>query len=249
MLSASIGNADYEFDDGGAGRNAVNDVSVYDEYSIASYFGLEAAPIDNILRGLQILKVDVNESYKIATHPLESGQITADTKIKNPTTITITAMCDNLRGGIDTVEKEQRSFIQDIKNIGQGLKETLWSGKEYNRTQSILSLARNVYAKLHRMLTEREFKTYIVATKGAVYTNMMITGITQLNEPEHLLTIPVTIKFEEILSSNQSNVIAADDSDVEIVMQGSAKEKGLLPAIGERIGNAVSGVGDYFIGG
>lgn len=245
---------DYDISDYNAevsGYLAVNNVVVYngdqdfgDLFLSAQSAGEAEKYFQNAIEGLQILKCDANESYKIATHPLEDGQVLADMKIKNPTHITITGMCDNLRGPMAyTPEKAPSSLRESITRSMQDAINSVFNGKTYDTTQTILSLAKKVYGRLNQMLTEREYKTYTIATKGAVYTNMMLVGIDQLNDPEHLLTIPVTLRFEEVLVSNEKSAITELPDDSTRQMGGNVKEKSMIESMVDSVMNTLSYIG------
>lgn len=210
----------------------------------------EGRPVRRILEGLQILKSEAKQTYKLATHPLEDGQLTVDTKIKNPTTITITGMCDNLRGNMNyPKEKEKAKNLWD--SIGQAAEsayETLWAGKEFEASVEIKTFAMEVFAELHKMLSEKEFKMYSISTKGAVYNGMMLVDILQLNEPEHLLTIPVTLVFQEAIVDHESVEVEEAQEDMTIKMGGNVKEKGLLPALADSISDSLSGAYNFIAG-
>lgn len=149
------------------------------EYSGRSIF-------KNALEGFRILSVNVIEKSTMIESPVESGIRVVDNKVIMPVKIRVSGICDNVRGNI----------------------KTELDGKKNKITQEILTSAKEVYADIYEMLRENDFeetdngirpKTYTIATKGLIYRNMVLTEVSQVNDAEHLLVIPVTLTFTELL--------------------------------------------------
>lgn len=197
--------------------------------------------IENALEGLRILDVSVNEQSNITRSPIESGANISDSKIRMPRKITIKGICDNMRGPIVTTKDTRSSFDSGIPLIGgainsvvNGVVDTIM-GYEFETEQEILTVARSVYAKIHKMYTDKSMpngrpKTWIISTKGAVYDNMILQSVEQLNDAEHLMVIPVTLHFEELMmvGEDQTDGVYLDELTSPIKMSGYRKQGNLL---------------------
>lgn len=145
------------------------------EYSGRSIF-------KNALEGFRILSVNIIEKSTMIESPVESGIRVVDNKVIMPVKIRVSGICDNVRGNIQN---------KDDKVI-----------------QEIITSAKEVYADIYEMLRNKDFEetdngirpvTYTIATKGLIYRNMVLTEVSQVNDAEHLLVIPVTLTFTELL--------------------------------------------------
>ena len=147
------------------------------EYSGRSIF-------KNALKGFRILNVNINEKSTMIESPVESGIRVVDNKVIMPVKIRVTGICDNVRGNIKLDEEHDKI------------------------TQDIITSAKEVYSDIYAMLREKDFEetetgtrpvTYTIATKGLIYRNMILTEVSQVNDAEHLLVIPVTLTFTELM--------------------------------------------------
>ena len=196
--------------------------------------------LEEPLKGLRIMKCDVKEHAELNKSPVESGFRVCDNKTKMPRKIVITGICDNLRGELITT-KDTRSKVDTgiplvggaINNVVNGVVDTVM-GYEFETKQQILTTARRVYQKIDEMYRKidkdkngNEPKMYTISTKGMVYGNMILVDVEQLTDAEHLLTIPVTLIFEELIISGRKSAFAMDDQDAPLEMGGSLKKGNL----------------------
>jgi hypothetical protein len=217
-----------------SGWKAVNNVEVYYVESSISLSDIAEGSLGGVetpLYGLRIMNVTVNEQSNIIKSPVESGIRISDNKVRMPSVITITGICDNWRGELETV-KDTRS---DTPIIG-GVVDSLM-GYSYETEQRMLSMAKKVYESIDKMYHENisinvngtlRPKTYTISTKGRIYPNMILSGVQQLNDPEHLLVVPVTLTFEELLFLGEENVMPYSPQDGDIFMGGSIKKGNIL---------------------
>lgn len=241
--------------------DVVNDVVVLD-YSANEYaeylkqkqgseeYFRNPPEIKNALEGLRIMNVQSSDQSNLTRSPIETGVQISDSKVRMPRKISIKGICDNIRGEIITT-KDTRSKINvgipiiggAINSVANGVVDSVM-GYEYETTQQILTRARSVFKKIHKMYMDKTRingspKTWIISTKGSVYNNMILQSIEQLNDAEHLMVIPVTLNFEELMMVGQDtndNVFLSDD-DSPLSMGGSMK-KG---SIKDRAWEAVKG--------
>ena len=85
-------------------------------------------------------------------------------------------------------------------------------------------------------------KTYTISSKGAVYSNMILESAEQLNDAEHLMVIPVTLKFKELIiagTDTEDNVIPAEDQDGPLVMSGYLKKNSWLESLREGVSSVM----------
>ena len=108
-------------------------------------------------------------------------------------------------------------------------------GYEFETRQKILTTARKVYENIDKMYrqTEKdendlESKLYTISTKGMVYGNMVLVDVEQLTDAEHLLVIPVTLVFEELLMPGGKSIFPLNEQDSEMEMGGSLKKGNIL---------------------
>lgn len=222
----------------------------------------------NALEGLRIIDVQVTESSKLTQSPLETGVYVNDFKVRMPRKVTIKGICDNLRGEMqiedgrfDLASTTVGGYINKIPiaggaitSIANGIVNEI-AGYEYETTQKILSTARTVYRKINDMFTDTSQidaagtgmtlpKTWTIATKGAIYTNMILENVEQLNDAEHLMVIPVTLTFVELIMPglNRDVLFPANDQDADLEMSGHQK-KGSWK---DRADTFFSDVGDFF---
>ena len=212
-------------------------------------------PPTNALEGLNILDVTVQESTKMTSNPVETGVEIVDCKVRMPVTITIKGICDNKRGGSDTTKDTRygapgtasEGFAAGISKVpfaGGAINNIVGSvvnnvmGYEYEQEETVLTRARMVYSRIHQMLKDRSVdprfnspNTYTISTKGAIYSNMVLESAEQLNDAEHLMVIPVTLKFKELIlagGTEEDNVIPSEDQDGPLTMSGYLKKNSWL---------------------
>lgn len=212
------------------------------------------------LEGLRILDVSVSEKTKMTSSPIETGVEITDFKIRMPVEIKIKGICDNLREAKDLkIETTSDKFakVTDyipvvggmINSIASGVYDAVM-GYEYTQSLQVLTRARAVYANIHNMLMNKSFndnfgevwKTsnlpegYTIATKGAIYQNMMLESAEQLNDAEHLMVIPVTLNFKEVIlasTAGSDNIVSGNDQDGPLTMSGNIKSTGIVGAFKE----------------
>lgn len=226
---------------------AVNEASVYSG---------EGEFLDPALSGLHIMDVKVYDDCNITSSPIETGVKISDSKVHLPRKITITGICDNVRGDIvidqsgdgytigdsgEIIPKD--SFWKKIGNSaikvgnmvsgaiggpGLGLVADVANAlMDHSITthQDIIRFAMQVFAEIQEMLDEKESgKTYTISTKGAIYKNMVLKTVEQLNDAERLLVIPVTLTFEQLIfidGDSKKTVDTADLADQEMSFQGA----------------------------
>lgn len=176
------------------------------EYSGRSIF-------KNALEGFRILSVNVIEKSTMIESPVESGIRVVDNKVIMPVKIQVSGICDNVRGNIK-LDEETNKITQDISTS-----------------------AKDVYSTIYAMLREKDFeetdngirpKTYTIATKGLIYRNMILTEVSQVNDAEHLLVIPVTLTFTELLfiGDDFAPIPTFLPDDAEMKANGSLKVDG-----------------------
>ena len=222
------------------------------EAELADYYSNETDPasmgdppqppeIQEPLRGLRIMKCDVKEHAELNKSPVESGYRICDNKILTPRRITITGICDNLRGELETVKDTRSKIDLDIPLVGgainsvaNGIVDTVM-GYEFETRQKILTTARKVYENIDKMYRQIEKdendvepKLYTISTKGMVYGNMVLVDVEQLTDAEHLLVIPVTLVFEELLMPGRNSTFPLNEQDSEMEMGGSLKKGNIL---------------------
>lgn len=212
-------------------------------------------PPTNALEGLNILDVTVQESTKMTSNPVETGVEIVDCKVRMPVTITIKGICDNKRGGSDTTKDTRygapgtasEGFAAGVAKVpfaGGTINNIVGSvvnnvmGYEYEQEETVLTRARMVYERIHQMLKDRSVdprfnspNTYTISTKGAIYSNMVLESAEQLNDAEHLMVIPVTLKFKELIlagGTEEDNVIPSEDQDGPLTMSGYLKKNSWL---------------------
>ena len=233
-----------------SGWQVINAVDVYyvhnytDFYKSAYGNPSSVYGVDRPLDGLRIMDVSVQEQANIIKSSVESGIRISDNKVRMPTVITITGICDNKRGPIVEVKKPAKtdgifgSIVDNVRNSIQGY--------EAETQQQLLSRAKKVYENIDKMFREKELvdvngstrpKTYTISTKGRIYPNMILSSIRQLNDAEHLMVIPVTIVFEELIFIDNSNIMPYSPQDGEIVMGGSMKKNDIISETIESIGS------------
>lgn len=245
-----------------SGWLAVNPVEVYSISDYADYIAKKKAfeerialgssdlsdvpdppEVERPLEGLRIMNTRVQEKSTTIKSPVESGIRISDNKVAMPRIVTITGICDNLRGPLETT-KDTRSNIDvgvpiiggAINNVVNGVVDTV-AGYEFETKQSLIVMARRVYENIDKMYRERitvdingtrRPKTYTISTKGMVYSNMTLVDVEQLNDAEHLLTIPVTLTFEEIIFLGENSIHPAEEQDGDISMGGSVKKGDII---------------------
>jgi hypothetical protein len=195
-----------------------------------------------VLEGFNIFNISVREQSTVIKSPVESGIRISDNKVIMPRVIKVTGLCDNIRGEIETT-KDTRSNINlgfsGVSNVANGVVDYI-KGYEFETKQKILSVAKKVYEEIDKMYRERDVinvnggrrpKTYSISTKGMIYSNMILSDVEQLNDPEHLLTIPVTLTFEELIFLGEQSAIPANSQDCDIILTGSHKEANLVEKI------------------
>lgn len=206
------------------------------------------------LEGLRIIDVSVSEKTKMTSSPIETGVEITDFKVRLPVEIKIKGICDNLREEKNQVESavdtRDRNSVDVpiiggmISSITNGIANTVM-GYDYEQTLMVLTRARAVYANIHNMLMNKSFsektweystapECYTIATKGAIYQNMMLENAEQLNDAEHLMVIPVTLTFKEVIlasTAGSDNVVPSNDQDGPLTMSGAIKSTGLWGSI------------------
>lgn len=224
------------------------------------------------LRGLRIIDVSVSEKTKMTSSPIETGVEITDFKVRMPVEIKIKGICDNLREEKNQLEADtdtrDRNSV-DIPIIGgaisaitNGIANTVF-GYDYEQTLVVLTRARAVYASIHAMLMDKHYvrgvrhwddrvgnlpEFYTIATKGVIYKNMILESVEQLNDAEHLMVIPVTLNFKEVIlasTAGEDNVVPGNNQDGPLTMSGSIKSSGLWGSIkdlGASVGSAVGGL-------
>lgn len=197
--------------------------------------------IQKPLRGLRIMKCEVKEHAELNKSPVESGYSICDNKILTPRRITITGICDNLRGELETVKDTRSKINLDVPPVGgaissvaNGIVDTVM-GYEFETRQKILTTARKVYESIDKMYRQIEKdendvepKLYTISTKGMVYGNMVLVDVEQLTDAKHLLVIPVTLVFEELLMPGRDSTFPLNEQDSEMEMGGSLKKGNIL---------------------
>ena len=207
--------------------------------------------VDLPLYGLNIIDIHVTEDSKLTSSPIETGVEVSDFKVRQPIVITIKGICDNLRGGQQTTKdtrygakgQPSESFAEKMNYIpivGSGINNIVGGvanavgGYEFEQTETILTRARRVYESIHKMLRETKTveatgnpKTYMIGTKGMMYSNMVLENVEQLNDAEHLMVIPVTLKFKELIivgTDEDDNTIPRNDQEGPMTMSGYIKK-------------------------
>lgn len=193
--------------------------------------------IKNALEGLRIMDVNVQSQTNLTKSPIETGVHITDSKVRMPIRVSIKAICDNLRGELETTKDTRSNIDVDIPIIGgainsvsNGVVDTVM-GYEFETKQKILTMARGVYANIQKMLNDKTRvngrpKTWIVSTKGAIYQNMTLQSVDQLNDAEHLMVIPVTLNFEELIlvGDDEKDSVFLSDDDSPLEISGSLKK-------------------------
>jgi len=204
--------------------------------------------VNEPLKGLRIMKCDVKEHSELNKVPVESGYRVSDNKVRWGRRITITGICDNLRGELKTT-KDTRSKVDTgipiiggaINNVVNNVVDTVM-GYEFETKQEILTTARRVFQKIDAMYRDIEIhedftepKLYTISTKGMIYGNMILVDVEQLTDAEHLLTIPVSLVFEELIIVGKESAFPADDQDAPMSMGGSLKKGNMIEETWEGI--------------
>ena len=78
-------------------------------------------------------------------------------------------------------------------------------------------------------------KTYTIGTKGAVYSNMVLADVDQLNDAEHLMVIPVTLHFKELIVAGSTDDYqpVLDEQNSNLKMSGYLKKNSWMENISE----------------
>ena len=222
----------------------------------------EQPEVENALDGLEILDVHVTESSKMTSSPVESGIEVCDFKVRMPRTITIKGICNNRRGK-STTTKDTRygaagtdsagfaAGVDRVPLVGGAINSVIGGvvnevmGYEYEQSEDILTVARRVYASIQYMLRDENrlkykdgvyvSKTYTIGTKGAVYSNMVLADVDQLNDAEHLMVIPVTLHFKELIVAGSTDDYqpVLDEQNSNLKMSGYLKKNSWMENISE----------------
>lgn len=230
-----------------------------------------------VLNGLRIMDVKVYDDCNLTSSPIETGVKISDSKVHLPRKITITGICDNVRGDIVIDQSGDGYTIGDSGEIipkdslgekifnsalkvgnmvsgavggpGLGLVADVanaLSDHSITTHQDIEMFAMQVFAEIQEMLDEKENgKTYTISTKGAIYKNMVLKTVEQMNDAERLLVIPVTLTFEQLIfidGDNNTTVDTADSTDQEIAFRGSKAKSEFWDVAG---GIALSAIATY----
>ena len=238
----------------------------YRQYLADYYFELrdtiETAPappeLEEPLKGLRIMKCEVKEHAELNKSPVESGFRVSDNKTKMPRRIVITGICDNLRGELKTekdmiINDTRSNFDSGVPLVGGAINRVVNGvtdavmGYDFETQQQILTTARRVYEKIDDMYRkvssdsdESVPKMYTISTKGMVYDHMILADVEQLTDAEHLLTIPVTLIFEELIIAGKPSAYPMQAQDAEFSMGGSLKVGNLAEETWNSVKSAVS---------
>ena len=74
--------------------------------------------IKNALEGLRIMDVNVQSQTNLTKSPIETGVHITDSKVRMPIRVSIKAICDNLRGELETTKDTRSNIDVGIPIVG-----------------------------------------------------------------------------------------------------------------------------------